>query len=110
MKDVWFLYICVIRFLQPLVLEPIGFEMITKASLKNWKNCCSEVQTNLRKTRDFASYWDRQKTASERECLKKSLENTVPSGKKCRSNRKITFKVCFKFSNYIFKNGDTQNN
>lgn len=51
-NDFWVLYICVIKFLQPLVLKPIDFEIITKASLKN---CCIEVQTNLNETTDLAN-------------------------------------------------------
>lgn len=51
-NELWFLYICVIKILQPLVLKPIDFEIITEASLKN---CCIEVQANLKETTDLAN-------------------------------------------------------
>lgn len=50
--EFWFLYICVIKILQPLVLKSIDFEIITEASLKN---CCIAVQTNLKETTDLAN-------------------------------------------------------
>lgn len=75
---------CVIRFLQSLVLEPIDFEIITKALLKN---CRSEVQTNLRKAQFWQITGGKEKATFEKECLKKSLENTVKSWRRYKRKR-----------------------
>lgn len=72
-NNFWFLYLCAARCSQPLVLEPIDFEIITKAPLKN---CHLEVK-NFRESTDLANYREQGRGFLWKEMLKKFIENTV---------------------------------
>lgn len=67
------LYLCATRFSQPLVLEPIDFEIITKAPLKN---CHLELK-NFRETTDLANYREQGRGFIWKEIVKNFIENTV---------------------------------
>ena len=71
-NNFWFLYLCATRFLQPLALEPIDFEIITKAPLKNYH---LEVK-NFREAPDVANYREQERGFLWKEILKNFIENS----------------------------------